>query len=78
MTITPKPKREEFKTRKEYRFAIKKHKREIQKQPIIWVTAIVMALVITISHSGGATVVSGIITAIVVYNMQKEYKSDLN
>jgi hypothetical protein len=73
MPVQPKPKRTEFKTRKEYRFAIKKHKREIQKQPIVFIPAVTMSIVLVLSQNPLAAIIVAIITAILVYNAQKEY-----
>jgi len=73
MTIQPAPKRTEFKTRKEYRFAKKKQKREIQKQPIVIVSAVVLVGVMMITNSAGAAVLSAIGAAIAWAYLSKRY-----
>lgn len=76
MTVQPKPKRTEFKTRKEYRFAIKKHKREIQKQPIVIISAVVLALVMQVTNSAGAAILSAIGAAIFFAVMSDKYRQE--
>ena|ERR1022692_2872378 len=73
MTIQPSPKRTEFKTRKEYRFAKKKQKREIQKQPIVIVSAVALVGVMMTTNSAGAAVVSAIGAAIGWAYLSKRY-----
>lgn len=73
MTIQPAPKRTEFKTRKEYRFAKKKQKREIQKQPIVIISAVVFTIVIMATNSAGAAIFSAIGAAIVCAYLSKRY-----
>jgi predicted histidine transporter YuiF (NhaC family) len=76
MPVQPKPKRTEFKTRKEYRFAIKKQKREIQKQPIVIISAVVLALVMQITNSAGAAILSAIGAAILFAVISNKYRHE--
>jgi hypothetical protein len=74
MPIPPSPKRQDYKTRKEYRFAHKKHKREIQKQPIVIVTSIVFAIVLVATHGNGpATLIALIGTPICFQILKNKY-----
>lgn len=77
MTIPPSPKRSEFKTRKEYRFAVGKYKRAVKKEPIIIATAIVFSIVLVATKGNGpATLVALIGTPIAfTYFKKKIYKT---
>jgi hypothetical protein len=72
MTIKSKPKRSEFKTRKEYRFAVGKHRREIQKHPVVMMTAIVMGVVIVLTQNVEATIFAGVFIALIVNSSMKK------
>jgi cobalamin synthase len=64
MPVEPSPKRSDYKTRKEYRFAHKKVKRNNMKQPIVIAAAVVSTLAFVITKSPAAWVITAIVTAI--------------
>jgi hypothetical protein len=72
MTIKLDPKRSEFKTRKEYRFAIGKRNREIRKEPIVLVTAIVFAIVGTLTEANGPATISALIATPIIFTIIKK------
>ena len=65
MPIEPSPRRDDYKTRKEYRFAHKKVKRNNMKQPVVIATVVVAVLAYAITKSAAVCIISAIVTAIV-------------
>jgi hypothetical protein len=65
MPMEPSPKRADYKTRKEYRFAHKKVKRNNMKQPIVIATAVVATIAYVITNSPAVFFIAAIVTAIV-------------
>jgi hypothetical protein len=64
MPIEPSPKRADYKTRKEYRFAHKKVKRNNMRQPILIATAVVTVVAFAITKSGAVGAIALIGTPI--------------
>jgi DNA-directed RNA polymerase subunit RPC12/RpoP len=65
MPVEPSPKRGDYKTRKEYRFAHKKVKRNNMKQPVVIVSAVVATIAYVITQSPAVWVITAIVTAVV-------------
>lgn len=63
--MEPSPRRGDYKTRKEYRFAHKKVKRNNMKQPVVIVTAVVATVAYAITKSPAVWVITAIVTAAV-------------
>lgn len=64
MPMEQSPKRGNYKTRKEYRFAHKKVKRNNMKQPVVIVTAVVATVAYAITKSPAVWVITAIVTAV--------------
>jgi uncharacterized membrane protein len=64
MPIEPSPKRADYKTRKEYRFAHKNVKRNNMRQPIVIATAVVTVVAFAITKSGAVGAIALIGTPI--------------
>jgi hypothetical protein len=72
MTIPPSPKRSEFKTRKEYRFAVGKHPRAVRKEPIIVFSAIIFSIVLVTTKGNGPATLAAIIVAPIAFTYFKK------